>query len=362
MKKIYLCITIIIAGLLFCVGSVYIIHKTALKNHFTKEDYKDSDLEVVLSLEDDIETDSVWCGTFNLVWNDLKEQYVKQDIIFDEPIASVNNLNKGTFNKNYLNADSYYIKNGYQTYKLKEEIEQNIKEKFNEESDILNDFEWEEESQNIFLYAMLKKEFKFETAFTKLSNGKFNNYNNVKYFGIDGTTKDKVRKQVEVLYYVSDDEFAIKLLTKDNDEVILVKGNPNKSFLSIYNDVITKSSTNLDVTLGENDFVKIPYIDFKIKEEFKELENKTFTFSNNKEYYISKAMQTINFSLNEQGGKIKSEAGIGVNESASLAETPRYLYLDDTFVIFLKEKDKDLPYFGAKISNISNVQDDVKLN
>mgnify|MGYP003304413918 CR=1 FL=1 len=36
--------------------------------------------------------------------------------------------------------------------------------------------------------------------FDKLTNGTFGEYNNVKYFGITGKTKNEVGEQVEVLY------------------------------------------------------------------------------------------------------------------------------------------------------------------
>ncbi len=39
-----------------------------------------------------------WCGTFNLIWNDLKNELAKKDIEFTPQLDVVRNLNKGTFN------------------------------------------------------------------------------------------------------------------------------------------------------------------------------------------------------------------------------------------------------------------------
>ncbi len=36
-------------------------------------------------------------------------------------------------------------------------------------------------------------------------------------------------------------------------------------------------------------------------------------------------------------------------------EEPREFLVDDTFMLFLKEEEKDLPYFAAKISDIMQV-------
>ena len=42
--------------------------------------YYDQSLTTVLTLEDEIQNDSIWCGTFQLIWNDLKNDLAKQDI------------------------------------------------------------------------------------------------------------------------------------------------------------------------------------------------------------------------------------------------------------------------------------------
>ena len=180
---------------------------------------------VVLTLHDEISKDSVWCGTFQLIWNDLKNEIVKKDIVFNPQMQVVENLNKGTFTTNDISEESYYKKYGIQTIELKKEIEKAIKEKFNEESEILGEFNWEGNNTNeFFLYSMLKKEFQFEKVFTELERSTFAEYNNVQYFGINSNTKKEVRKQVEVLYYNSSEDFAIKLVTKQNDEIIIARG------------------------------------------------------------------------------------------------------------------------------------------
>ena len=68
-------------------------------------------------------------------------------------------------------------------------------------------------------------------------------------------------------------------------------------------------------------------------------------------------MQTIQFSLDEKGGKIKSEAGMMVqNASVIMIDKIREFSVDDTFAIFLKEEGKDTPYFAGLISDITKFQ------
>ena len=94
------------------------------------------------------------------------------------------------------------------------------------------------------------------------------------------------------------------------------------------------------------------------KNEFTEIQNKAFYFSNGLPYTIEKAIQTIEFELDRKGGKIKSEAGMmAKNESAIMfPEERREFFIDDTFAIFLIEEGKDAPYFAGKINDITKFQ------
>ena len=348
-------------------------------NNTTKSDIKEKEtfntegVTTTLTLEDEIQDDTIWCGTFQLIWNDLKNDLAKQDIVFNPQLKVVENLNKETFTTKELSEASYYKKIGTPSLKLKEEIEKAIKDKFNEKSDILNDFEWENrDPKDYFLYAMLKKEFQFEKAFEELENGKFRDYDNVKYFGIKSDETGELKQQVDVLYYKSKDDFAVKLRTKQEDEVILCKNPEGKTFGEIYNNILDKTevkvynmpnnqdnyeSVKLYGELKEGEILKVPNIKLKEKNEITEIEDKKFLFSNGEVYSIEKALQTIEFELDRTGGKIKSEAGMMVkNESVAIMDEIREFSIDDTFAIFLIEKGKDKPYFAGKINDITKFQ------
>ena len=206
---------------------------------------------------------------------------------------------------------------------------------------------------------MLKKEFQFEKAFEELEKGKFGKYDNVSYFGIKKSSEsDELRNQVEVLYYNSKDNFAIKLITKQEDEVILCKNPEGKSFNEIYNNITSKSNKYKGgKNIQEGELLKIPNVKMNEKTEFTEIQNKSFLFANEDSYRIEKAIQTIQFELDRTGGKIKSEAGMMVNkESAIMIDEIREFAIDDTFAIFLIEEGKEVPYFAGKISDITKFQ------
>lgn len=375
-RKIGVIVGVILIILVLIFGILYLVDLERMANNepvlfstwgrkYNEPQKETVGIDIVLSLEDDITDDSAWCGTFNLIWNDLKTDLAKQDIVFENQTELVNNLNKGTFTKDNLSESSYYKTYGIPSLDLKKQIEKEIEQKFNEKSDILEKFDFEDASESdYFLYCMLKKEFEFQNEFTKFEDCSFENYNNVKCFGIDGKAEEGKRKilsnQVDVLYHDSNDSFAIKLYTKQNDEIIIAKGNKAKTFGKMYENILERAEEYKgprEIMIEEN--LKIPYISFNINEEITELEKQKFKFSNGNDYEISKAIQTIEFELNEKGGRIKSESGLMANLSAAspMLAYPRQFIVDDTFTIFLVENGKELPYFAAQISDISKVQE-----
>ncbi len=318
------------------------------------------EISTALTLEDEIQNDTIWCGTFQLIWNDLKNDLSKQDIVFSPQLEVVDNLNKETFTVDDISEEYYYKKIGVPSFELKEEIEKAIKDKFNETSEILDDFNWEESRpEDYFLYVMLKKEFEFENEFEELENGNFGNYENVKYFGIENDESGLLKNQVQVLYYNSKDDFAIKLKTKQEDEVILCKNPEGKTFNEIYENIKNQESSYTgDKNLQEGEMLKIPNIKLKEKAEITELENKPFFFSNGDLYKIEKAIQMIEFELDKAGGKVTSEAGMMVQRQSIELEPAekREFFIDDTFAIFLKEEGKDTPYLAGLINDITKFQ------
>lgn len=217
-----------------------------------------------------------------------------------------------------------------------------------------------------FFYVMLYREFEFLQEFDKLENGKFGNkYNDIEYFGIDESTKNSVGNQIDVLYYNSKDDFAIIVNTKTDDEVIFCKSPQGKNFNEIYENMNKESESYTgSKTFKDVDQFKAPNLTFNEKREYTELQDKEFKTAD--PIYdtakIEKAIQTIKFSLDEKGGKIKSEAGIISSLSPTSVDTkpktdePRYFYVDDTFTIFLREKGKSLPYFAGRVEDITKFQ------
>lgn len=371
-KGIIITVVAIVIVLLLCIG-VFITLKLTKMEKTHKEIQEGNDIIIVPTMRNIIGENSFWCGTFQLIWNDLKNDIANKNIIFLEGQPEmVNYLNLGEFDTSMISDDLYYKKYGLKTLELKSEIEKEIYKKFKQKSDILDQFDWSEEeisnedNDRYFLYVMLYRKFDFLNAFDKLNNDKFGQYDDIQYFGIDEKTKSKVRNQIEVLYYYSKDDFAIKINTKTDDEVIFCKDPYGDTFSEIYENMnYNASNYGGSKSLEDIDEFKAPYINIDITKEYKELYEKTFTtdesgLAKGKNGKIEKALQTIQLTLNEKGGEIKSEAAMDVMITTAINDssksTPRYFYVDDTFAIFIKEKDKDMPYFAGKIEDITKFQ------
>ena len=174
---------------------------------------------------------NLWVGTLDLAWKDLKDKIGKDRIeIENENLQIVNDLNDSEFSKEMLDSNDYKIDvkrtmtNGYK------------------------------------IDASLNKELNFLEAFDNFGNEynwKFGNGEEfIKYFGINNASSEEMNKNIEILFYnkVSDNDlksndFAIKLKTKEGDEIILYRTDDNKSFnqylLAVYICIIHIAEVNI---------------------------------------------------------------------------------------------------------------------
>jgi hypothetical protein len=294
----------------------------------------------------------VWVGTFNLVWNDFMNDVVKGKVEFEDGKSELaNELNKQSFTSDQLSENSYFKIQGQANGEdLKNKIQNGIKQKFNENSKLIDRIDWND-SNGYVLYAMLKKEFNFLEPFsTAMGSMNFNNSETrVKCFGVDSSNNPIACKNVEVLFYNSEDDFAIKLKTKEGEEVILYKTTgENKSFEGNYEEIKKKqSSYSGKTTFGEKDMLRVPFIKVNDEINYDELCGRKIK---NSKYYIKQALQTIDFELNNVGGSVKSEAVIDATTKA-LTENARKMIFDSDFILYLKEENKEQPYFALKVDN-----------
>ena len=334
-----LCISILLAGGVYAIAKIVesFSGKAKITPTFT-------------SKISSIDTNKVWCGTFNLVWNDFMNDVIGGKIEFEDgPSELADELNKQSFTANELNPNSYFKTQGVATFDFKSQIENGIKQKFNEDSKILGKVEWGN-SDVYVLYAMLKKEFNYLERFHTLKDNTFgNSEEKVKYFGIEPDTAQTASKNIEILFYNSKEDFAIKLKTKENEEVYLYRtAGENKSFEENYQEMMKKQAQYTgDKKWNRIDILNIPFVKINDEINYDELCGRMIKGTN---WYIRQAIQTIDFELNNYGGSVKSEALIEALKNAIFEKGREFIYNDD-FILYLKEEDKDKPYFALKVDD-----------
>ena len=299
-----------------------------------------------------IDSNKVWVGTFNLVWNDFMNDVIKGKVEFEDGESELaNELNKQSFTADQLSENSYFkIQGQANGEELKNKIQNGIKQKFNENSQLIDRIDWND-SNGYVLYAMLKKEFNFLEPFsTAMGSMTFNNSETrVKCFGVDSSNNSIASKNVVILFYNSEADFAIKLKTKEGEEVILYKTTgEDKSFEENYEEIKEKQSRYAGkTTFGKEDMLRVPFIKVNDEINYDELCGREIK---NSKYYIKQALQTIDFELNNVGGSVKSEAVIDSTQKV-WTEKPRKMIFDSDFILYLKEENKDQPYFALKVDN-----------
>ena len=364
MKKFFVLFIVLIAVL----AGGYLYNANRTKNDSEAEPITVTDFEIVPTMESVSKAkNQVWAGAFQLVWNDFMNELVKGPIKFlKKQPAMVDLLNKQKFTTNDIQESAYYKKWGEASPKLKKEIEDGIWEKFKEKSQILDSFDFTPIPFKYFLYVMMKKNLEYEKELESLEPGKFEGSETlVKYFGILEESYGRngnrnVKQTIGVLFYNNDKDFAVTLHSKQGDLIHLYKVNTDKTLAEIYKEMKEKTKSNYD-RMQPVDKFKAPKINFDKIQEFKELYNKPIKSYTPPimEWEILKAMERIQFKMDEVGAKVVAEAAMMALRKGGVGPRsepkPRYFYFTGPYAIFIQEPGK-APYFAAYIKDPSSIQ------
>jgi len=263
-----------------------------------------------------------------------------------------------------------------------------MREKFNTDLDIDSEIP----PNTIFVFAYLQKSLPFRYRFDKLEYPVyFNQKSTVEAFGLDELeigfresllapekeeseisdesenitelTSDNVENydwrnadqkkadQVYILDYKNNDDFIIRLKTKEiREELILAKIPPQKTLLETYTHVRQRIANFKKITfLQERETLQIPIIDIKAAHQFAELGNQRILNKNLSNMLIGQASQTIQFRLDETGATAIFMAKMVVEGISD--NIPRHLIFDSPFLLYLKEKKANYPYLIIWIEN-----------
>lgn len=321
---IIICTTIALSGIVY---ATTVIYNRYIKNNTSHNITMNPSYQSTL---DENTINNLWVGTLDLAWKDLEEKIGLNKIELEGEMPQIaNDLNESTFSKEMLNPNDY---------------------KINVERTVTNGYK---------IDATLNKELNFLESFDNFSDYKWtfgNGDEAIKYFGINNASPEEMNKNVEILFYnklnngsLLSNDMAIKLKTKEGDEIILYRTDDKKSFDEYYEDIKAKTKNYKGRTeFSEDDELRIPYVKVNGMINYNQLYDKKI--KNSKGLYIYDVIQNVNFYLNERGCNLSSKATM-VTEYMGIGQDTKYCYFQDTFIIFMKEKNSDKPYFALKVDN-----------
>lgn len=297
----------------------------------------------------------IWCPTMQVAWDEVKKE-VGGDIQLEGAPEEAVQLNGNSYDKDNINEKAFVAGAGFKKDGVIERLQKELQEKFKQGEDpVLNKMGENMGADDLMAYSFLYKELPFEYVFEDLSDRsfKFKGSTEVASFGIAKyDTSNKLHfalnKQLEVVDYKSPSSFIVKLRPANNrDEIILSRMTPEKTLKETIRVIMERvKSGSYNKKLDSKDSLVIPKLDFDITHNYKNLcrglLNKGF-----KGYRLSKAIQNVRFRLDERGSKLKSKT-ILYYKSESM---PRRLHFTDSFMILLKEKDKQEPYLAIWVDN-----------
>ena len=320
----------------------------------------------------------LWCGSFQLVWNDCAT-LVGGPLVFQPPSPTAAAMNRQTFAKADMAPGSYLVVADFVRNDPHGQIGRQMAAKFpNAKPRLLPDPRLTPRPQDIVGYAYLFKDLPFAAPFEALPDPIVFQGTPLRCFGIDKDKpkQDAIRGQVQVLDYRGPDDFVVELTPKGGqDRIILAKVAPAATLAETIAAVHARSAAPATSTrpadiappaptteptsalrrgpMIPGDVLKVPKLNFDVTRRFDELEGLHLVppgpnVAN--DLIIASAMQRIRFQMDEKGVKLESESHM-IGCSAAAPPRARIMVFDKPFLILLQQTDAPRPYFALWVAN-----------
>lgn len=280
---------------------------------------------------------SVYCATLLFAWNEIRNQ-INAPLTISEEYSDLILFN---------NSKSFMDVLKPEEYKVSGEID----------------------GEMVKAYAEFSKSLPLEIKLTPFTNKLTFDGKKVSSFGLDGSEEHEVFDSFRIVYYKNDDNFIVQLFPKDKEhEIILFKSEKDFNSIAEMNTEIKRLTEignlerqderiNWRYFWWNKDELIIPKFKFNIETDFNSLIGSRFNTDSNM-FTITKAWQRTAFILDENGAEIESEATLAVETATAEEEEiereipqPKKMIFDKEFLILLKRKEAENPYFGLWTTN-----------
>lgn len=323
------------------------------------DDLRSTTISPHLEVDLDAGTNVLWCGTFQLAWNEVCD-LVGGQLQFDPGNALVTNLNQRAFTKDCVDEASYVAFAGFVRDNIHARIQRAVTDKFRGAFTprLIPEKTPGARPQDIVAYACLFKTLNFPMPFERLDDSLKFGEDRIRAFGMGqyNPSHHSMYPQVVILDYQSEDDFVIELKTKSEGErMILAKVEPQSNLALTVKRVRQRARDGNPLPAGTNDTLIVPRINFDLTRQYTELEGMLLLPQTNRiatDLRVLSAVQNTRFELNEKGVELRSESHIGFGCSAQPRPAiPHTLIFDKPFLIVLERADAPMPYFALWIGN-----------
>jgi len=309
----------------------------------------------------------IWCSSFQLAWNEIRDNVIAAplEVLGAEDLAA--RLNRAESSRADLEPRSVYAAAGCLKDGIVETIERDMAARFPSRS--LPDFGQTVSDPNaIVAYSYLTANVPFTHPFRQVDEG----FTFIDSQGTETTVSgfglweaylsryERICDQVEILYvgwedpnrpYGRIEEYALDLCRHSQPyQVVVAMVEPKGTLAETYEHIqrgTEQFKEQRDYSHARwfqgGDTLRVPDMFWRTDHRFTELVD---TMVANVRWPIVEAMQTIEFRLDRSGAMLESEAFLAIEKAE-----PREFRFHRPFLIYMKKRDADRPFFVMWVDN-----------
>ena len=288
-------------------------------------------------------TNLLWCATLQITWNELADLCGGTVDMVDPPDV-VGVLNRKAISTNDLDATSFVAAAG-PGRTIVPQIQAVLEAKFHGQAspELLRPVD------GLFAYAYLFINLPFEWAFERLPFPLQFGTKSVECFGtsnLHNPRQDRAGRQLILRDYRVPDDLIIELQTRRHDhELVLAMVPPAETMEK----TIRIVSERLRSSSGKHDhhwLLQIPVLNFDLTRTYEEICGHEVRGHGKSPFTMPlvDCIQKIRFRLDERGAVLKSEVVMTLG-------SPSAIRFDKPFLVLLRLRDRDNPYFALWVDN-----------
>jgi hypothetical protein len=327
------------------------------------------ELEIVPTLDTPMPAGKsvLWCASFQLAWNQLKQDVIREPVRIDGAEIVADRLNRAEQSLDDIAPESVYAVAGFNRDGIVGRIKVETSARFpgaplpelgEKEDDVITAFAHLTAGvKYVQPFLLNPKEFIFTDARGRKTS--------VASFGILGPDRyvlDELRKQIRVLYatYAGDQalEYAIDLsVNSQPNQIVLALIKPSqtlaetlaglRSRMAKFEAALEMNPDFKDEELRSPETVTVPAMHWRLSHHFRELEGPKRLVLNDccKERWMGAAYQEIEFCLDANGATVASSGRAAVPACGPGPRPLTSFKFDRPFLIYLKKRDAKHPFF-----------------